>query len=84
MTAARSKAQTKVHLVMDAVSVAHNINRMEGTKPPVSAHLVIDLTEWCQQRVQCNDVIDQVTCLVLSCALLFHSPLKKYVQFNIC
>lgn len=61
MTTARSKAQTKVHLVMDAVSAAHNINRMEGTKPPVSAHLVIDLTEWCQQRVQCNDVIDQVT-----------------------
>lgn len=84
MTAARSKAQMKVHLVMDAVSAAHNINRMEGTKPPVSAHLVIDLTEWCQQRVQSNDVIDQVTCLVLSCALLFHSPLKKYVQFNIC
>ena len=35
----------KVHLLMDAVSAAHYINRMKGTKSLVLAHLVIDLTE---------------------------------------
>ena len=52
MTFGKSKAQMKVRLLMDNVTAAHYINRMEGggTKSPALARLAIDLWEWCLQH----------------------------------
>lgn len=49
-TFARSKTQMKVRLLIDNISAAHYINRMEGTKSPILARLAIDLWEWCLQH----------------------------------
>ena len=44
---ARSRAQMKVRLLMDNVSVAPYINRVGRTKSLILACLAIDLLEWC-------------------------------------